>query len=97
MIPVNIDNIDVQTFRRYDCNMKAASKRATVYFDPDLHRALRVKAVETDRTVSDLVNEAVRLRLAEDAEDLAAFDERANEPNLRFEDVLKDLKQRAKI
>jgi hypothetical protein len=77
--------------------MKTSQKRATIYFDPDLHRALRLKAVDTDRTISDLVNEAVRLRLAEDADDLAAFDERAHEPNLRFEDILKDLKQRAKI
>lgn len=65
--------------------------------DSDLHRALRLKAAETDRTISDLVNEAVRLGLAEDAEDLSAFEERAHEPNLRFEDVLKDLKQRARI
>jgi hypothetical protein len=65
--------------------------------DSDLHRALRVKAAETDRTISDLVNEAVRLGLVEDAEDLAVFEERAHEPNLSFEDVLKDLKQRAKI
>jgi hypothetical protein len=77
--------------------VKASQKRATIYFDADLHRALRLKAVDTDRTISELVNEAVRLRLAEDSEDLAAFDERAHEPNLRFEDVLKDLKQRAKI
>ena len=54
------------------------------------------QSAETDRTISDLVNEAVRLRLAEDARP-AAFDERAHEPDLRFEDVLKDLKQRAKI
>ena len=77
--------------------MKQTQKRATIYLDSELHRALRLKAVETDRTISDLVNEAVRLRLSEDAEDLAAFEDRAQEPNLRFEDVLKDLKQRAKI
>ncbi len=77
--------------------MKQTQKRPTKYFDPELHRSLRLKAVETDRTISDLVNEAVRLRLEEDAEDLAAFEDRAHEPNLRFEDVLKDLKQRAKI
>ena len=77
--------------------MKNAQKRATVYFDPDLHRALRLKAADTDRSISELVNEPVKLRLAEDAEDLAAFEERADEPNLNFETVLKDLKQRAKI
>jgi len=68
-----------------------------VYFDPELHRALRVKAAETDRSMSDLVNEAVQLSLAEDAEDLAAFEERQNEPSLPFEDVVKDLKRRGKI
>ena len=77
--------------------MKNSQKRATVYFDPDLHRALRLKAADTDRSVSELVNEAVKLRLADDAEDLAAFEERAGEPNLDFETVLKDLKQRGKI
>ena len=77
--------------------MKIQNKRATIYFDPDLYRALKEKASETNQTISDLVNEAVRLGLAEDAEDHAAFDEHAHEPNLRFEDVLKDLKQRAKI
>jgi len=72
--------------------MKTSLKRATICLDPDVHRALRLKAVETDRTVSDLVNEAVRLRLAADAEDLAAFEERAHEPNLPFEDVVKEFK-----
>ncbi len=77
--------------------MEKQRKRATVYFDPALHRALRVKAAETDRSISELVNEAVQFRLAEDAEDLAAFVGRAHEPNLPFEDVLKDLKKRGKI
>ena len=77
--------------------MKESQKRTTIYFDPDLHRALRLKAAEADRSISDLVNEAVQLRLAEDAIDLAAFDERAHEPDLLFEDVLKDLKQRGRI
>jgi hypothetical protein len=77
--------------------MKNSQKRATIYFDPDLHRALRLKAADTDRSVSELVNEAVKLRFADDAEDLAAFEERAGEPNLDFETVLKDLKQRGKI
>ncbi len=77
--------------------MKSAQKRATVYFDSQIHRALRLKAAEADRSVSDLVNEAVRMSLAEDAEDLAAFEERANEPTLAFEDVLKDLRKRGKL
>ena len=77
--------------------MKTVTKRTTIYIDPDLHRALRLKAAETDRSVSDLVNEAVKLSMLEDAEDLASFEERRLEPNLDFEEVLKDLKQRGKI
>lgn len=73
------------------------SKRATVYFDPSLHRALRVKALETDQSVSDLVNDAVRASLAEDADDIAVARAREKEPSLRFEDVLKDMKRRGKI
>jgi len=74
-----------------------APKRATVYFDPALHRALRWQAAATDRSVSDLVNEAVRQSLAEDAEDLEAFEARESEPDYSFEDVVKDLKARGKI
>ena len=77
--------------------MSASTKRATVYLKSDLHKALKVKAAETDRSVSDLVNDAVRLSLLEDAEDLAAFDERAKEPNLAFEAVLKDLRRRGRL
>ena len=77
--------------------MKTAQKRATIYFDADLHRALRVKAAETDKSVSDLVNQAVKLFLAEDAEDMAAFAERRHKPDLPFEDVMKDLRLRWKI
>jgi len=69
-------------------------KRATIYFDPRLHKALRMKAAETEHSVSDLVNEAVKQSLAEDAEDLAAFEARSGEPNLAFEKVLKDMKKR---
>ena len=77
--------------------MSTPAKRATVYLDPELHRALRVKAAETERSISDLVNEAVQLSLSEDAEDLAAFEDRANEPDLPYEDVVHDLKRRGKI
>jgi hypothetical protein len=77
--------------------MNTPLKRTTIYFDPELYLALQEKASETDRTISDLVNEAVRLGLAEDAEDLGFFDERAHESDLIFEDVLEDLIQRAKI
>jgi plasmid stability protein len=71
--------------------------RATVYLDADLHRALRVKAAETDKSISDLVNEAIRHDLAEDAEDLEAYRARAKEPTLDLEKVLKDLKRRGKL
>lgn len=77
--------------------MENFQKRATVYFDPAVHRALRLKAAETDRSMSDLINEAVRLSLAEDAEDLLAFEERSGEPNLSFETVVKELKRSGKI
>ncbi len=77
--------------------MKSTSKRATVYFDRQIHRALRLKAAETETSLSELINEAVRQSLAEDAEDLAAFEERAKEPNLPFEAVLKDLRRRGKL
>ena len=75
----------------------SSSRRATVYLDPELHRALRIKAAETDRSISNLVNSAVRQTLTEDAEDLATFRARAKEPNLDFESVLKDLRRRGKL
>ena len=74
-----------------------STKRATVYFDEHLHRAIRLKAAETDRSISDLVNEAVRQWLAEDADDLAAFDDRASERDLPFEGVVKELRERGKL
>lgn len=77
--------------------MSTATKRTTVYFDPLIHRALRLKAAETDRSISDLVNDAVKLSLSEDAEDLAAFETREKEPDLPFEDVLKDLRKRGRL
>ncbi len=75
----------------------AKVKRATIYLDPTLHRALRVKAAETETSVSALVNGAVRQSLGEDAADLAVFEARAREPVLAFEEVLKDLKRRGKL
>ncbi len=73
------------------------TKRATIYLDEDLHRALRMKAAATDRTLSEIVSEAVRRDLAEDAEDLAAFDEREDEPSYRFEEVIRTLRERWKL
>ena len=76
---------------------KRTPKRATIYFDPGLHEALRLKAAETEQSLSELVNAAVRQALIEDGEDLAAFDERAKEPNLSFAAALTDLKRRGKL
>ena len=77
--------------------MSALTQRATVYLDPVLHKALRLKSVETSRSMSDLVNDAVREELAEDADDLATFDARKNEPTISFENFVKDLKRNGKI
>jgi hypothetical protein len=77
--------------------MATQAKRATIYFDPDLHKALRLKAVETSRSVSELVNEAVKEALAEDAEDLLAFDERAGEPLISYDEMVKRLKKDGRI
>ena len=77
--------------------MKNANKRGTVYIKPEYHRALKVKAAEAEYSVSDLVNEAIKRSLLEDAEDMASFAERAKEPSLAFEDILKGLKKNGKI
>jgi hypothetical protein len=89
----------VLTSERYDVTMftMAQAKRATVYLEPTLHRALRVKAAETDLSVSELVNNAIRAGLAEDAEDLEAFRSRAKEPTSSFENLVSDLKRRGKL
>lgn len=73
------------------------NKRSTIYFDPELHKALRIKAANTERSISDLVNDAVRLALREDQEDLAAFEERAAEPTITYEALLENLKVHGKI
>ncbi len=77
--------------------MKTHIKRTTVYMDSDLHHALRIKAAQTEHSMSELVSEAIRLSLAEDAADIAAFDERKKEPSLAFDNVLKRLKADGKI
>jgi len=77
--------------------METTLKRATVYLDSMVHRALKVKAAQASRSISDLVNEAVRNSLAEDFEDLEAFENRLNEPNLDFEYILKELRSSGKI
>ena len=77
--------------------MPETTQRSTVYLKKTLHRALRLKSVEVSRSMSDLMNDAVIRMLGEDAEDLAAFDERKHEPLVSFEDMLKGLKKRGRI
>jgi hypothetical protein len=77
--------------------MTTGPKRATIYFDPSIHKALRLKSAETEQSISDLVNEAVRVALSEDAEDLTALEERKDEPTLAFADFVRDLKARGKL
>ena len=77
--------------------MATLSKRSTIYLDPALHQALRLKSVETSRSMSDLINEIVKEALAEDAEDLSAFDERAGEPLISYEEMVKRLKKDGRI
>jgi plasmid stability protein len=77
--------------------MGETTKRFTIYFEPELHQALRIKAAHTQRSISVLVNDAVRRALCEDQEDLAAFDERAAEPTITYEALLDDLKAHGKL
>ncbi len=72
------------------------SKRSTVYFEPELHQALRIKAASTRRSLSEVVNDALRSALGEDQEDLQAFEDRAGEAILSYEDLLDELKRNHK-
>ena len=74
-----------------------AAKRATVYLEPALHRAIRLKAAHTNRSISEIVNDAVRMALQEDQKDLAAFEDRVAEPVISYEALLKDLKAHGKL
>jgi predicted transcriptional regulator len=77
--------------------MSTLSKRSTIYLDPALHQALRLKALETSRSMSEIINEALKEALSEDAEDLAVFDERAGEPLISYEQMVKRLKKDGRI
>ncbi|RLA44381.1 MAG: CopG family transcriptional regulator [Gammaproteobacteria bacterium] len=77
--------------------MSDLSKRSTVYFEPDIHLALRMKAAVAHVSVSEVVNEAVRVALREDQEDLSVFEERADEPTISYEELLKDLAWHGKL
>ncbi len=72
-------------------------KRATVYFEPDVHRALRLRAAANERSMSDMVNDAVKAALAEDAVDLEAFDKRRQERSTSFESFVRGMKRRGRI
>ena len=73
------------------------TKRATIYLEPQVHRILKLKSLETEQSISELVNTAVLHELAEDHADLAAFEERLREPTVSYEEMLKDLKRHGKI
>ena len=77
--------------------MGELSKRSTVYFEPDIHQALRIKAATSHQSVSEVVNEAVRVALREDQDDLSAFSQRIEEPTISYEALLEDLKSHGKI
>ena len=77
--------------------MATQAKRSTIYFDPELHKALKLKALETSRSITDLVNQAVREALSEDAEDILAFEERKSEPLISYAQMVKRLKKDGRI
>lgn len=77
--------------------MSDLSRRSTVYFDPRIYAALRLKAAHSHRSMSEIVNDAVRAALAEDQADLAAFEDRAAEPTLTYEELLDDLRAHGKL
>ncbi|MFA5018776.1 MAG: CopG family transcriptional regulator [Methylobacter sp.] len=77
--------------------MSELSKRSTVYFEPEIHQALKIKSAITHQSLSQVVNEAIRIALQEDREDLSAFEERAGEPTLSYEELLEDLKADGKL
>lgn len=71
--------------------MSQLRKRSTIYMDPELYSAVQRRAASTNRSVSEVINDALRLAMREDEEDLAVFDERAQEPTLTYEELLHDL------
>ena len=77
--------------------MSTQMKRATIYFDPEIHKALKLKALETSRSITDLVNQAVKEALSEDAEDILAYEERKNEPLISYDQMVKKLRKDGRI
>ena len=74
-----------------------APKRATVYFEAEVHKALRLRAAANDRSISDLVNDAVRVSLAEDAADLSSIDRRKKERSVSFDSFVQGMKRHGLI
>jgi len=77
--------------------MSELTKRSTIYLNPEIHKALRIKALETSRSMSDLINDAVKEALAEDAEDLTAFEERKDDPLISYEEMVKRLREDGRL
>ena len=72
-------------------------KRATIYLEEDIHKALKLRSAETDISVSELVNDAVKGALTEDLDDLEAFRERASEGTMDFETFVRGLRVNGRI
>ncbi len=77
--------------------MSKQAKRATIYFDPDIHKALKIKSLETSRSITDLVNQAVKEALSDDVEDILSFEERKNEPLISYDQMVKKLRKDGRI
>ncbi len=77
--------------------MSTLSKRSTVYFEPEVHQALKIRAASSHLSISEIVDEAVRVLMSEDQEDLKTFSERVSEPEISYEALLSDLKKHGKI
>ena len=77
--------------------MSIEAKRATIYFDPELHKALKLKSLETSRSITDLVNQAVKEALSEDVEDILVSEERKNEPLISYDQMVKKLRKDGRI
>ena len=77
--------------------MATLTKRSTIYLNPDLHQALRLKSIETSQSMSEIINSILKNALSEDAEDLEAFEKRADEPLISYEEMVKKLKKDGRI
>ena len=93
---VDVGRLDVLALWRYSLRM-ATGRRTTIYLDPEVHKAIRLKAATTERSISDMVNRALRHSLAEDATDLEAHEERTEEESVPFEEFVKGLRRRGKL